>query len=345
MAKTGLLIVLTIGLLGLFVLCLGSQVAWGFPWELFSHFRVQYFVASVLLGGLIGILFWSRRLRNKPLLIAALLLVGLNTVEVLPWYLPHAQQIALADSLSPLEKGYPSLKLRRSPHLLKVLSANVNIRNDRYEPTLRMIRDVYPDIALVIEINQDWVDHLDAGLKDRLPYKLANVGQGMALWSRLPLQSFQPEEFNRYGPKLGATLQVKGQPIQFVGTHPMVPVRRALFQRRNRDLDKLATDLQKLSEPTIVIGDFNLSPWSPYYRRFIQTTRLHNAKLGFGIFPSYPRPSTLVKLPQWLIPLVNIPIDHCLVSHHFSVAGIRTLDHGNADHAAIVADLVLRPKT
>ncbi|MBD2020149.1 endonuclease/exonuclease/phosphatase family protein [Leptolyngbya sp. FACHB-36] len=332
MLKLASSIVGSIGVLlalsGLLLVSLGSYVAWGFPWELLSHFRVQYFVASVLLC-LASLALWRVGwLRPKALLLLAFVLVGLNAVEVVPWYLPHSQQIS---KVAIKQAALTSVR---------ILVANVNGNNDRYAPTIQMVRDEKPDVALFIEMNPDWVNELNAGLSDLLPYRLPGQSGGLLLMSRQPLSQVQ------VNPPLDASLptllQIGGKPVQFIGTHPIVPVRRTLFHRRNQQLDKLSRYVKTLDAPTIVIGDFNLTPWSPYYRRFIQQTRLHNASLGFGVLPTYPSPSTLVKTPKWLIPLVRIPIDHCLVSKQVRVSTLRTISHGNADHAAVVAELVLR---
>ncbi|MEM7556266.1 MAG: endonuclease/exonuclease/phosphatase family protein [Cyanobacteria bacterium P01_A01_bin.84] len=91
-----------------------------------------------------------------------------------------------------------------------------------------------------------------------------------------------------------------------------------------------------------MFGDFNLTPWSPYYRRFIQKTGLHNASLGYGLFPTYPRSTSYVRYPKYIIPLINISIDHCFVSKEFKVANYQVGDdNANSDHAPIITDLVL----
>jgi hypothetical protein len=46
-------------------------------------------------------------------------------------------------------------------------------------------------------------------------------------------------------------------------------------------------------------------------------------------------------LPTWLIPLIGIPIDHCLVSKDFGVSRIHTGDNSNSDHAPLIVDLML----
>ncbi len=323
-----------LSLVGLAGLGLLSYVAWDFPWELFSHFRVQYLgLALGLLGIVLGI-SRSRWALPKSYLWAALLVVSLNAVDIIPWYGDHPQRI------EPSWQNGRYVNAHSSPHL-RLFSANVHVDNTDYDQTIAIAQAEEPDLALFIEVTPDWVEQLRAGLGDRLPYRYTIPSTGMLLMSRLPLTQTKTLPTGDFS--LLATFKLGGQPIQFIGIHPIVPLQSRMFEQRNAAFQTLAAYVQNLTTPVIVMGDFNLSPWSPYYRQFIQQTHLHNASLGFGIQPSFPRPSTVRSRPGWLLPLINIPIDHCMVSRPFRVTGFGTAAHGNADHAPIVVNLVLSP--
>jgi endonuclease/exonuclease/phosphatase (EEP) superfamily protein YafD len=320
------LIVATATLLALGLLSLLSYIAWFWPLELLTHFRIQYFISSLIVSSVLVILWRTHHLKSKVLVLAALLLVGLNGIEVIPWYLPHSQQV-----------------VGKAAKPIRILSFNLNIQNNRDNEVINSVRKNHPDVALFLEVDQDAVENLKAGLKDTLPYSFRSPGGGLALLSRFPIQEAKGDNFNgKGGHNLLATLEVDKEPIQLIGTHPLVPVTRKNFHSRNRQLAALSDYIRGVNQPLILVGDFNLTPWSPYYRRFINKTSLHNTRLGFGLLPSWPRPATHVHFPSWLIPLVNIPIDHCLVSKHFSVARIYTGANANSDHASLVTDLVLR---
>ncbi|BAY12542.1 endonuclease/exonuclease/phosphatase family protein [Calothrix sp. NIES-2098] len=326
MNKRIFLIVATATLLILGFLSLGSYMAWFWPLELLAHFRVHYLVASLIVTIILGILWKTRHLKSKVIVLAALLLVGLNVIEVLPWYLPHSQQLV----------GNASKQIR-------LLSFNINIQNNDNKEVINVVRNSHPDLALFLEVNRSAFDNLKAELKNTLPYTFRSPGGGLAIFSRLPIQDVKADNFNgKGGHNLIATLTLDQQPIKLIGTHPIVPVTRSNFHRRNLQLAALSDYIRELNQPLILMGDFNLTPWSPYYRRFINKTNLHNTRLGFGILPSWPRPATHVHLPSWIIPLINIPIDHCFVSKHFSVAQIYTGANANSDHAPLITDLVLR---
>jgi len=69
----------------------------------------------------------------------------------------------------------------------------------------------------------------------------------------------------------------------------------------------------------IFTGDLNLTPWSPYYKRLVEKTGLHNTKLGFGVEPSWIEPATHVHLPALIIGVIKLPIDHIFVSNDIKV--------------------------
>jgi endonuclease/exonuclease/phosphatase (EEP) superfamily protein YafD len=322
--KTLLFLNCTIVLL-LALASLVSYIAWFWPIELLAHFRLQYLIISLIISGILVFSRWKGYFQNRPLIIIALLLVGLNAVEIIPWYLPHSQQTTNNSSQS-----------------IRILQFNLNTQNDRFAEVTKVVREEKPDVALFIEVDKNAVDKLNTSLKDIFPYFYRSSGGGLALFSRLPLQNPKGDKLNGDSTNLLATLEVSGKPIQLIGVHPMVPIKPSTFQRRNRQLTVLSSYVRTLKDPVIVFGDFNLTPWSPYYRQFIKKSGLHNASLGYGILTSWPRSATHVHHPKWILPLMNIPIDHCFVSKEFKVAAIRTGANANSDHASLITDLVLR---
>ncbi|BAZ12273.1 endonuclease/exonuclease/phosphatase [Calothrix sp. NIES-4071] len=316
-----IIVIAALCILGL--LSLSSYFAWFYPIELLTHFRVQYLVIALILTAILFILHQKRIIKNKAPIFIALVIISLNIVEILPWYLPTSQQA-----------------INQTPQI-RIESFNVNVENKEYQKSVDIVRKDKPDIALFIEIHDTWYNNLKTRLKDTFPYSFRSPGGGLAVFSRIPLEDAQGVNLDEAGHHLVTNLKVNGKTIHFIGTHPMVPVKPWTFHRRNRQLAALEKYINQQQNPVIIAGDFNLSPWSPYYRKFIKKTGLHNTRLGFGTLPSWPRAATHVKIPSWLIPLVNIPIDHCFVSKDFGVVNTGISQHGNSDHAAIVVDLVL----
>ena len=104
---------------------------------------------------------------------------------------------------------------------------------------------------------------------------------------------------------------------------------------RNDHLDSLANTSRLIQGPVMLIGDLNLSTWSPYFDDLIKTSGLKDSRKGFGIQATWP-----VKFP-----LLRIPIDHCLVSPSVSISNWARGPDIGSDHFPIIIDFTIdRPE-
>ena len=109
-----------------------------------------------------------------------------------------------------------------------------------------------------------------------------------------------------------------------IAAHPVPPRGKWYENCRNQQLSELA-ELAKQSENTILAGDFNCVPWSPYFRKLIDDSGLKDSRQGFGIHNSW----------HIGLPFGFLPIDHCLQDPSMTVTQRRIeLDMGS-DHRAI----------
>jgi endonuclease/exonuclease/phosphatase (EEP) superfamily protein YafD len=311
-------VVLSLLIVGITLIALVSDRGWTQYLELVSHFRLQYFWLSL---ALLLLLFLTRR---KAAILAALFCVALLTAPILPWY-------------NPLNRSAVTGELR-------VLTANINTQNRSYEKVLTMVREENPDIAVFLEVNDTWVAQLQS-LKDAFPYDFGQASSynfGIAVYSRLPLENAAIDFFGTSkNPSTLANLTVEGKAISLIAAHPFPPVRRSFFHSRNLQLDRIGQYVQQLETSVVLLGDLNITMWSPYYKRFVQNTGLQNARRGFGVLPTWPMPGTYAVLPDLLHRLLQIPIDHCLISPDIKVAAIHTGRDVDSDHLPLVADLML----
>lgn len=315
----GLLLVLLLGITGIGIG--SSYLGWPHPLELWSHFQLQYLILGL---GSLGILALTRR---WLLIGIGCVLVAFQSVQILPWYLsPPLDSLA-----TPLDR----------PPLLRVVLANINTRNQAYDRVIGFVQQESPDIVLLMEVSENWQGPLVA-IQDQLPYSFNQTGN--YLFSRYPLQDPRSDYFgtDRTAALLTQiTVQdptTQDRRIALIGAHPLPPIRPELFHSRNRHLDGIAQTLGSVSQPTILMGDLNITPWSPYYRRLIRITGLNNTRLGFGILPSWPTPGTY---PLGLDRILQLPIDHCLVSAEFETLEIRVGPDIGSDHRPVIVDLAL----
>jgi endonuclease/exonuclease/phosphatase (EEP) superfamily protein YafD len=257
-----------------------SYKAWFWPLELLAHFRLQYLIISLIISTILLILWWRGYFKHKLLIFLSFILFGLNSQQI-----------------------------NNTSQPLRILQFNLNPENDHFSEVAEVVKEQKPDVALFIEVDKNAVDQLNTKLKDIFPYSFRSPGAGLALFTRQPFRDVKGDKLNGDATNLIATLEINNKLIQLIGTHPMIPIKPSTFHRRNRQLAVLSSYVSTLQVPVIVFGDFNLTPWSPYYREFVQKSGLHNASLGYGILPSWPRSATHVRYPSWLIPrgMCHIP--------------------------------------
>jgi endonuclease/exonuclease/phosphatase (EEP) superfamily protein YafD len=281
--------------------------------ELVSHFRLQYFVVSVLLT---GAFLWLRWPGYVALGVAT---TALNAWFIVPWYLP-------------IERG------AAANTDIRILNANVLATNGNYDDFRQLVESTQPDIVIMQEVTEGWLKSLD-GFKTRYPYKVVEARNdpfGIALFSRYPLDASAIRNAAPRGyPEIIATVLAGDRRLQLIATHPANPVANGGYFARNVQLDGVG-DLAMLSPtPLIVAGDLNVSVWSNHYRRLVAQTGLRNAREGFGVKPTWPT----------FFPVAMIPIDHFLVSADVEVTGFETGPSIGSDHLPVTVTVRLRDDT
>ena len=82
--------------------------------------------------------------------------------------------------------------------------------------------------------------------------------------------------------------------------------------------------------PKVLLGDLNVTPWSPYFQDLVEGSGLRDVRVGSGLWTTWPMP-----LPSFL----RIPIDHCLTSDDVAVREFTTVGGTGSDHRAILVDV------
>jgi endonuclease/exonuclease/phosphatase (EEP) superfamily protein YafD len=309
-----------VALLGMSVVALLSLVGNGgsLHWrlDLTAHFKLQYLVVS--LGAFVCVWFWRTCRWRLWLIGLSVFCILLNGVEVVPWYLP------------------PSSGTSLSAITLRVFHSNVLVRNRNYASVMALVREVKPDLAVFQEVNADWLEALEA-LRDVLPYSYAerrSAGFGNVIYSALPLQQPSVEFLGQLEyASLAAQVSKGGKTLSLLTTHPPPPIRQELFQWRNQLLAAIVPYVRSQTAPVVVIGDLNITMWSPYYKRLEAASGWRNSRAGFGILPSWS--------PRSWLPWLAIPIDHCLVSPELVVRKTQIGRKVGSDHRPLIVDLAM----
>ncbi|MEG4857264.1 endonuclease/exonuclease/phosphatase family protein [Microcoleus sp. K1-B6] len=279
--------------------------------ELSSHFKLQYLLAGLS----IFIFFALVRAKKIWLLVSAFCLI-LNLAEIVPWYLPG-----------------PAFAGATPGQHLRILHSNVLTSNRRYSEVISLVKAEQPDIAVFVEVSRVWAKEL-AVLSEMFPYSChyqESERFGSAIYSKLPLNNSSVKLFSKGRKSLFAEVEFQGKIISLILAHPTIPIKQQSFIQRNRQLADIGEYAAQVKNPLIVVGDFNTTMWSPFYKNMVKTGNLRNARSGFGILPTWPT----------FMPLAYIPIDHFLVSKEIGVLKIRTGRNVGSDHLPLITDLVI----
>jgi endonuclease/exonuclease/phosphatase (EEP) superfamily protein YafD len=294
-------------------LCLATVLALlaplGWPFELFVHFRVQYAVAALLLA------LWFVWRRRRWAVALSLALAAWHS-----W--PGAERL-LAAPVSPDCTG-PAFT---------VVTANVEFSNDDHAAFLAWL-DAHPaDLLVVQEVTAAWAEALTPStayphyelLSREDPY-------GIAVLSRWPLEAVTQVDLAGDGlPSFTGVVRVAGQPVRFLALHTHWPVVPELARARDTSLHVAAGIARSDSTPVVLLGDLNLTPDAPAFRRLLDESGLQDAMQGRGWRPT------------WLAgfwPLA-LRIDHVLASPGLCVEQAEVGPDVGSDHRPVTARLVL----
>jgi endonuclease/exonuclease/phosphatase (EEP) superfamily protein YafD len=256
---------------------------------------------------------------------AACLLVLWSGVVVVPSLVPRSGASASGPIAAPL----------------RVLSMNVRVGNAPSPFTIEWIRSERPDLVAVIEMSSPWREAL-ASLAEELPYAYAlpkdTNASGIGLYSRYPLIDARSERTCiECQPLIEARVEHPLGIIRVFAIHPLSPTTVERTQWRDAELASVAERCAASAFPTIVLGDFNETPFGDAFQSLLRRTGYAETRSAGGFSPTWPAAHEGIEIPS----LLRIPIDHIIVSPHFRTNAFAVGPHIGSDHLPIVAQLSL----
>lgn len=171
-----------------------------------------------------------------------------------------------------------------SGQTVSLFYANMYYKNTQAEQLLQQIQTYDPDIILLVEYIKKYDAILAEGLQQEYPYASRYVGRkgydGDMIFSKYPLEKIQhtthPGSFSHL-----RVIHPK-QSFDLALIHTSAPVSPQFFVMRHTQL-KLLTELlteyySDTNQSLVLLGDFNISPWSPLYM-----TQLHEPLSALGM--------------------------------------------------------------
>jgi endonuclease/exonuclease/phosphatase (EEP) superfamily protein YafD len=304
--KTSPIIILSILVFTLFLtfFSLFSTSYWA---ENLNQYRLQFFYLSCIL------LILSFLTKSKWVVFLAIITLSLNVFEIISYHLPSNATINKSAKIT-------------------LFSLNVKLNNRQFDKIGQAIADSKADYVLLMDVNAECLEKLQPYLTN-YPYKFtrpsSEVG-GMAVYSRIAA-NFVEKDFLKHPSRLSilTKLKIESDSLQILAIHPKGPNTSLKFQERNRELKSIAQARNQLQPNLILIGDFNTTPYSPYYQAVRKKMQLKDTQLGRGI------QNSSFKAGGWL----GLSLDHCWVSEKIEVLDRKLGAEVGAEHLPLVVKL------
>ena len=304
-----MIIAITVLPLGLFVFSLFGR--YSFFAELVNNFRCQ------IMFMLLPFAFLMLGIRRTWFAIIVFAAVAWSLFSIAGIYLPAQQPPP-------------------GPKIVRIMSHNVLGDNEQHVDVIKQIKKASPDIFVIVEYSRHWY-HAMKLLDKEYPHQILEArwhGFGIAIFSKLPIINHSVHQLSKSQtdvPFIIATVDIgNGQSLRVAGVHTISPTNRYRMDLRNQQFIEAGQLLLESNQPTIILGDYNCTPYSPFLSDFVVQTGYRDSRQGFGHHASWPHAK------YWF---AQIPIDHAYVSPGIHVHDRWLGDRCGSDHRAFVVDV------
>jgi len=280
--------------------------------DLLANLRIQQLIAIVV-SLLVFLLF-----RRKVAVLWAVVLIGIHLPAMQPTL---GEASALPTTIVPL----------------RITLANVLTSNRRHTDVISDLTARDPDVIAVLEIGTTLARKLNEALSTQYPYSSVypqdDGNFGIALFSRYPISDLEVFSLNVESIRtIAITVTDQENQYRIIATHPLPPIGRRGFRARNEHLDMLAAQMKDLPDGTsqVIVGDLNVTPWSPIYTDFLEATKLRRAQNGFDLTPTWY---------QWPYFPFGLVLDHCLISKDLKCVSHEVGPDTGSDHRSVTIEL------
>lgn len=230
-------------------------------------------------------------------------------------------------------------KVRSKGADIKIFTANVLQTNRKFTQLLQQIKQMDPDVVFLVETDNAWAEGVKE-LEKTYPFaiqKPMDNTYGLLFFSRLPLQNEKLLfRVDKEVPSIEAEIKLPdGQWVRVFGLHPKPPVvNESLYSTaKDKELMKVAFEIEKETKPCIVFGDLNDVAWSIVTKLFCKVSGLLDPRRGRGFYSTF-------SANNWLM---RFPLDYIFCSAHFGLINMRRMPHNGSDHFAMFIHLQFDP--
>lgn len=220
---------------------------------------------------------------------------------------------------------------------VKIFYANILYTNFDFKSLQQKIEAENPDIVILVEFSDAHEEEMKDFFQEHYPYMNRNSRSitlaGDVVFSKLPLKNIENTSLSNEWARNYSYMTLQGEDsvwdVDLYVIHTAAPVSMENFEMRNNQLNMLKSDFQKRnsSNPAMIIGDFNLSPWSYYYSKLIDSWDLKNVL-------SFQNPNYTWSL-FWR-KIFRSHIDQLFISDWILVSNVDISDLSWSDHRAFL---------
>ena len=288
--------------------------------DLLSQLRVQWAI------GLSVLILLFALARSWPWVLLCVIGFAINAIPIWPYAAGlvgsrETSSVTAADSND------------ASKAQLRLMSLNVLTRNRNWDGVIESVLESSPDFLVLMEIDSVWQQICETQLAQDYPYAIYKSREdnfGIAFLSKVPFSQSEVFESRTLElPSIDVTFSNLGQtPLRIIATHPIPPMDQQRWAARNEQLANVAARFDD-STNNVMVGDFNLTPWSPCFKKAFAGTDLQDASETFGLTPTWH------VFPTWI---GGLKIDHALISNKVIARRLEIGQDVGSDHLALILD-------
>lgn len=311
---------------------------WYWICDILSNFRLYYIFASIIF------LIFAFAFKDKIGTLLLLIAIAIQTYTVSESYITNSHETKKAEIAS---------------EEINLLQYNVHFLNKNYTAIVDYLieNQTKLDIIFLQEVRPELKIELKK-LEEYFPYKVTINEKwfGRVLYSKIPILNHEIKffdhpliDYKNKSPKskdsffnspihyMRVKLKTKKQsiPLTLYGIHTTAPFSGEFAKRRNHELNSISKVINQdiLSTHKILVGDFNVTSSSYWYKLLEKSTNLISAERGTGINNTWP---------SWLkYNLLRISIDNALVSDNIIVQERIIGEDKGSDHLPVILKLKL----
>lgn len=218
---------------------------------------------------------------------------------------------------------------------MRILYMNIYVNNKEYDQIAEYVYKQNPDAILFVEVPPESYYGLKTRLEKTYSYSAYQPGDdkpsGIVFFSKTPPSSQENHRLRNDGmPVLRMTFGEGSDQVALYGVHLDPPTDKGGMDKRNAELENLSSKVLGERNRVIVVGDFNITPWSAYFKDFLRSSKLKDTR-KFGHFTL----SWHSSLPFFM----RIPIDQALISNGVVLMERSTGPNLGSDHLPVVLDV------